>query len=164
MSLKNISISPLFLAQLYQSPIIPEKLKTDTAEQSRPLSYLGNNHKHITVFIENDKNTWLPEDLFTLLTNILNACHWSLEDIALVNVSSYPDSDFTYFKQELNPEKVILLGSGFEKWSGNHLEKNNIQLIDRCTYLWSDSLQLMQEDIDCKKLFWKGLQDLLNLK
>ncbi len=164
MSLKNISISPLFLAQLYQSPIIPEKLKTDTAEQSRPLSYLGNNHKHITVFIENDKNTWLPEDLFTLLTNILNACHWSLEDIALVNVSSYPNDDFAYFKQELNPEKVILLGTGFEDWSGVHVEKNKIKIIDHCVYLWSDSLRLMQQNKNCKKMFWSGLQELLNFK
>ncbi len=165
MSLKNISLDPFILSQLYKAPIIASDSVEKSTEKQQSVSFLGNNRKQVSIFIHNDKNPWLPEDLFQLLSNILQACRMSMDDIALVNKARYPNKKLKEFTEALSPEKMIFLGDPFKKWMEEEgLEKNKVGFINEYRFLWSDSLKTLSSDKRAKKEFWLGLQQFFNLK
>lgn len=163
MSLKNISLDPYLIAQLFNTPIVSPETKAVKSKMP-PLSFLGGNKKKITVFINNETNPWLPDDLFQLLTNILQACRLSMDDIALVNAHQNKERKLSDYIHELQPVKIIFLGEYFGEWLNSSLTKNNIGKLEKCDSLWSFSLKEMQTNQQAKKVFWQNLQLLFNLK
>lgn len=170
MSLQQVSLDPFLLAQLYKTAIIPSEKTADTnnaatgALPSITINFFGNNTRRITLLIYNKEQTWLPEELFTFLTKILQACGLSMDDVALVNIAYLPEVQLSEITNQLNAEKLIMLGSWFKDWSGKILEKNKIQVLEGLPCLYSDSLGEMQANASYKKAFWNALQDFFGLK
>lgn len=163
MSLKQVSLDPFLLAQLYKCPVVPSE-KTVSPDNPSQLNFLGNHSKQITLLIYNKEQTWLSEEHFTFLTKILQACGLSMDDIALINVAFLPEVKLPDLLGRLETKKLILLGSSLEAWSGQTLKKNATQTIEKIPALYSDSLGEMQSDAQLKKDFWKALRDFFELK
>ncbi len=163
MSLKQLSLDPFLLAQLYKAPVIPSE-KTGSPATGSSVKFLGNNSRHITLLINNKEQTWLPEELFSLLTRILQACGLSMDDVALVNVAFLSKNDLPDILEPLRPEKLILFGSSLVEWTDEPLEKNKIGKLKGCPCLFSDSLQELHDNAQAKKVFWKTLQQFFELR
>ncbi len=163
MTLKQVSLDPFLLAQLYKSPVIPFE-KTESSATHSSVKFLGNNSRHITLLVDNRNQPWLPEELFSLLTKILQACGLSMDDVALVNVASLPQKDLSGILEQLATEKLILFGSSFREWTKQRLEKNQINRLEGCPCLFSDSLQELKDNAQLKKAFWQTLQQFFELR
>lgn len=59
-------------------------------EVSSSLQWLGKNLRQITIVIRDEENKFLKEDDLRFLLNILNACHLTVDDIAIVNIAHTP--------------------------------------------------------------------------
>lgn len=163
MALKQVSLDPFLLAQLYKSPVIPFE-KTESSATHSSVKFLGNNSRHITLLVDNKNQPWLPEELFSLLTKILQACGLSMDDVALVNVASLPQKDLSGILEQLATEKLILFGSSFREWTKQHLENNQIKRLEGCPCLFSGSLQELKDNAQLKKAFWQTLQQFFELR
>lgn len=80
-----------------------EKIAAEPVE----MKILGDNSQRITILVHETNAAYLPEDEFTLLTNILKACHLTMADVALINCARTP-VQFTQLKEQLNPRFIIL--------------------------------------------------------
>ena len=57
-----------------------------------PLKHLGDHNKKILVIVNDPNSVYLNEADFILLTSILNACKFTIADIALVNIGNQETS------------------------------------------------------------------------
>src|SRR5690242_1891444 len=104
MGLNDIELSPAILAAMYKSLLVesePDELKqfeppknpappAPSVEQSAPTwKQLGNNQKQILIVVRYEDSPILPDTALNLLTNMLNACKLSLDDVAIVNFHNY---------------------------------------------------------------------------
>ncbi len=166
MSLKQIPLDPFLLSGLYKTPLLPLEAvqKKHTQEASKTVPFLGNNERAILLLIYNEKETWLPDDLFTFLTNILQACKLSMNDVALVNCANSPGVVLSHLIYQHAPEKMIWFGPFFEKWQDKPFAINEIQHIETIPLLFAYDLNKLQTDKQRKKAFWAALQDFFELK
>ena len=172
MSLKNISLDPFLLAQLYKTAMVPVApaatgIRDPVTASSQPpatLPSLGGNKKHISLLIHDADVPYLSDSLFEFLTKILGACGLSMDDVALVNKAPLADLTFAGLHAALSPEKIILLGPEFNSWAGQSLTKNEPAQWEGCSFLLTDRLEEMQGDPAAKKSFWQALQVLFDLK
>ena len=163
MSLKNVVLDPFLIAQLYPSSLIPDEGLNPTKDSAK-ISFLGNNRKNIALLIHNEREAWLPDDLYTFLSKILLACGLNMDDVALINPHSSPAITASELKEQLKPEKVIFFGDFFEQWIGKNRDKNKVLRLEGYAGLFTDDLAYLQHDKQAKKEFWKALQSLFNLK
>ncbi len=111
MSLDNIQLPPLVVADLFKNVLIDLK----TIEQALPnthkasFTYLGNNAKQIGVIVNDDDAVYLKEDELSFLLGILSACKLSMADIALINVAKN-NIKYTAIKEEVDAKIVLLFG------------------------------------------------------
>lgn len=116
------------------------------------------------IAIYNKEQIGLPDEQFAFLTKILEACHLSMNDVAIVNKANLPELALSEIVEQLTPEKLILLGDFFKDWGGEDLEKNKMSSIAGCSCLFSDSLKELHTNTQLKKSFWQALQTFFNLK
>jgi hypothetical protein len=137
MSFEKIQLPPFMLSDLYPDNLVlienelkteknPGKAKTGkaadpgtpvTAKEAvqniagtgKPLSWLGNNNRNISIVVNDEQAIHLQDELVDILSAILSACKLNLADVAIVNISTQPVTD-TLIRQELSPRVVLLFG------------------------------------------------------
>lgn len=165
MSLKAVDLDPLLLAGLYTQPIIPRMSgETDDGEDEvqELIPTLGNNKQNILLLIHNPDAPFLPEHLFDLLANILKACRYSLDDVALVNTATQ-ETDWFRLKVQFNPQRVVLFGHPLPELSSGR-KPNEAWNDDNCNFLLADPLDAIDKNVSLKTLFWKALQSFFQLR
>lgn len=165
MSFDKLQLDPYLLARIYTQPIIPgKKAPAAVVTEALPkVKFLGENQKNIALFIQNNSEVYLNEELFNLLTNILNACKLGMQDIALINVAQYNAMPFSSWQKAVPMKQAVLFGINP---SGMGLEAiTNYQLlqVSGCQLLCSDPLQLISQDKVLKGKLWMGLKQLLGI-
>ncbi|NIG56969.1 hypothetical protein [Chitinophaga sp. Cy-1792] len=165
MALEDLQLDPYFLAKIFAQPIIPGESKS-VAEPQKPLpnvKYLGENQKNVVLFIQNENEPYLNDDLFNLLTNILNACKLGMQDVALVNIQSYPDLSFREWQQALNIKQAVVFGIAPAQLKIDDLPSYQLFTIGGSTVLFSDHLSVIGSDKTMKARLWAGLKQLLTI-
>jgi hypothetical protein len=166
MALNKVKLDPYYLARLYRQPLIPyfdrNKLKPEKQEPDQV--FLGNNRQNILFLIFNKKEIFLSEPLFTFLTQILKACKLSMNDIALVNWANVQENELKELTQQLAPHKMILFGPVIPEIFPENHPKNEVWTTTGIHHLYTDPLEDLYDNKHLKTDFWKGLQQLFELK
>jgi hypothetical protein len=165
MSFDKVQLDPYVLAKIYTQPIIPGKKEPAAmvAETPPEVKYLGENQKNIVLFIQNGKEAYLNEELFNLLTNILNACKLGMQDIALVNIAQYPALSFATWQKAVAMKQVVLFGIAPVSLGLEDVPNYQLLQVNGCQLLCSDDLQLIAQDKNMKGRLWMGLKQLLGI-
>ncbi|WP_436490106.1 hypothetical protein [Chitinophaga sp. ARDCPP14] len=165
MSLEQTELDPYFLAKIFTQPIIPGKsMPAEAVEKVTPkVKYLGENQKNIALFIQNENEAYLNEELFNLLTNILNACKLGMQDVSLINVIHYPSLTFPDWQAAVKIERSVVFGIAPEQLGLNDIPPYQLVTVNGTTLLFSDELSLIGSDKVLKARLWAGLKQLLGI-
>ncbi len=181
MSLDNIQLSPLLIAEWYKDALLaspdgppaiqrpPESPQPAAIQQApaappapqppapepaakAPYKFLGKNDKKITILVQSPGTPFLPDNQLTFLTKILEACRMNIGDVAIVNAATAP-VNITAIKQQLQP--TVLLLFGLEPTSIKlpiNFPEFKVQPYDNCSYLSAPPLTLLVQQSEESKL------------
>lgn len=167
MSLKQIILSPETLAQLYTSLLI-DLQTTDknilSEESPDKIKFLGTNGKNITLLVKTDDAPYLNDKAFTFLAGILNACKLNMADVALINITSQKNTNYTNISNITKPEKTILFDINPQE-IGLPLQfpQFQIQRFNNVIYLSAPALSVIEADKTIKAQLWGCLKQLFQL-
>ncbi|HEY0608378.1 MAG TPA: hypothetical protein VGD35_01955 [Chitinophaga sp.] len=162
MSFDQLQLDPYLLARIYNQPIIPGK-STPVVNEQKPLpkiKYLGENQKNIALFIQNENGAYLNDELFNLLTNILNACKLGMQDVALVNTAQVPNTALTMWQQAVTMRQCVVFGITPASLGLEALPNYQIHSVGGIQVLFSDPLEMIAADKLLKGKLWNGLKQL----
>jgi hypothetical protein len=165
MSFDKLQLDPYLLARIFTQPIIPGKKvpAAVVAEAPPKVKFLGENQKNIVLFIQNDSEAYLNDELFNLLTNILNACKLGMQDIAVVNVAAYSAMSFATWQAAIPMKQAVLFGIPPESMGLEAISRYQLVQANGCQLLSSDDLQVIAQDKMLKGKLWMGLKQLLGI-
>jgi hypothetical protein len=162
MSFDQLQLDPYLLAKIYTQPIIPGK-SAAVAKEQKPLpkvKFLGENQKNIALFIQNENGAYLNDELFNLLTNILNACKLGMQDVALVNTAQAPGSSLSAWQEAINMRQCVFFGIQPDSLGLEPLPAYQIHAAGGLQLLFSDPLESIAADKQLKGRLWNGLKQL----
>lgn len=164
MSLKEVKLDPFLIAGIYRQPLIEKgDASADTPlDEGINIPALGNNKQRWLLLIHNPEDAYLKEDVFSMLLKLLNACKFTLDDIALVNMVHLKELNIQTLFQKFSPVKVILFGKALNELTTGH-DKNKAWEENGIYFLYADALEDMHKDSRLKMPFWNALKDLLTV-
>lgn len=157
-----------------QKPAVDEEMilvNPDTEKTSdtpnKPLAFLGNNGKHISIIVKDATAIHLDDALLQILSAILTACKLNLADVAIVNMHAQQVND-SILRNELSPSIVLLFG--VETASIGlpfSIPDYKVQPFNNCAYVQAASLTKMtgtttEAKMEKSKL-WLCLKDIFNV-
>ena len=165
MSLEQLELDPYYLAKIFTQPIIPGKSTPVAAAQIvvPKVKYLGENQKNIALFIQNENEAYLNDELFNLLANILNACKLGMQDVCLINTATYSQLDYASWQTAVKIERAIVFGAAPAPLGLTDILPYQLATVNSTTLLLSDDLQLIGSDKMLKAKLWAGLKQLLGI-
>jgi hypothetical protein len=168
MSLQNVQLSADTIARLYTAPLVDMNAErvgsTAITEAAQDCRFLGSNKKNITILVSAGDVSFLPDHSFSFLTGILNACKLTMEDVALVNISSLEDTGYAGIYKSTKPA-ISLLFDVSPNDIGLPLQFPYFQVhkYNSITYLSSPSLALLENDKAAKAALWSSLKTIFQL-
>ena len=172
MSLQNLQLPASVLMDLYTNHLVENLSNGSKIHESNKVSSvvfhsLGGNAKRITIVVEEESQTFMKDNELEWLQKVLMACKLTLGDVAIVNTHS-KNVTMGLIKQQLKPEKVVLLGPGpTELQLPLNFPQFKIQEHDSCRYLFAPApRELTQETKESKILkskLWVSLQQLFEV-
>lgn len=163
MSLKAVELDPYLLAELYSRPLIPRMDRQQSREtETRPVPFLGKNLRQVLLVVQNPDQAFVAENIFTMLSKLLNACGLGMEDVALVNKAHLQEMESERLVQQFNPHKVIMFGTFLPGISENQ-PRNKPWDEGGMELLYTDTLEAMDQDADLKMPFWIAVKQFFNL-
>jgi hypothetical protein len=172
MSLKNLELPSVVLAELYGISLVESKMKTPArTENKEPISHkipvLGGNAANITIVVREETQPFMNDSELEWLQKMLDACKLTLGDVAIINLHPHKFIP-QHWKKELSPKKVLLLGpipSDLEL--PLNFPQFRIQEHDNCMYLAAPSARQLTEDSKegrlLKSKLWVCLQKLFDV-
>lgn len=116
------------------------------------LKSLGSNRHNITLLVHAPGTPFLPDNQLAFLTKLLEACHLTLADVAIVNNAATPVM-VADIRQQLNPKTILLFGP---EPTAIRLPINfpafRPQEYDGCTYLAAPGLDKLVTNTEESKL------------
>jgi hypothetical protein len=146
------------------APIQPVKEKEIIKETSKEFKFIGGNKKRV-LFVFNDKNQLSGEDLVMVENLVTKAIGWSMDDIALINLSQNEQINFQEMKNFFNPLHVLFWGCD-EFLAVNSIPQKNYEVLNGKTtkVLTVQPISTYLTQPDLKKLLWASIQSLFELK
>jgi hypothetical protein len=183
MNPENSLLPPFVIASLYKDELVliddqkssnankpkkSEAVVTAPQEIQKPISYLGDNQKKITILLQDTTAVHLADESLQFLTAILAACKLNMGDVAIVNTVHQP-VQYTQIKTELKPSTIILFDiSNASIALPFEVPHYQVQQYDNCTLLFSAPLQSMLVKTDAAKLekgkLWNALKKTFNIQ
>ena len=122
-----------------EEPVISPDIETN-----KPLIYLGNNNKHISIIVNDENATHLQDDQLEILSAILTACKLNLSHVAIINAARQPVTD-SLLRTALKPTVVLLFGVETAAIDlPFSIPDYKVQQFDNCAYVQSVSLKKMK--------------------
>jgi hypothetical protein len=166
MSFKDIHLPGFVLAEMYKNNVVETKTKTPV--KAGPISFLGDNKKNITILLEDRDAVFINDERLNFLSNILQACHLTLADVAIVNTLQQPGIGYQNIVGQLSPRFVLL----FDVNAGDmgfpiDLQLYQLQKINDCMVMAAAPLDTMlaatQDAKIEKSRLWVNLKTMFNL-
>ena len=165
MVIDNIHLSDFSCENLFRTTLTGVKKTSGTPESSlvKPMEYLGLNKKQILFLVNEADNKYLPENQMQMLTNLLTACHLSMEDVALVNYAHCSQFTFADFIEHLNTKKFLLFGIAASDLNlPFNIPDFQIQAFEEQKYLFNPSIERIFNDVSLKSKLWGCLKKLFS--
>ncbi len=183
MNPENSLLPPFVIASLYKDELVliddqkssnankpkkSEAVVTAPQEIQKPISFLGDNQKKITILLQDTTAVHLADESLQFLTAILAACKLNMGDVAIVNTVHQP-VQYTQIKTELKPSTIILFDISTASIAlPFEVPHYQVQQYDNCTLLFSAPLQSMLVKTDAAKLekgkLWNALKKTFNIQ
>lgn len=145
----------------------PVATKNTDAAVDKPLAYLGNNKKNISIVVSDPIAIHLDDTSLEILSAILSACKLNLADVAIINKYNQEVNN-VILKKETTPAVVLLFG--VETASIGlpfSIPDYKVQQFDHCSYIQSASLTKMTGSSTAAKLekskLWVCLKNLFGI-
>lgn len=167
MSINNLELSPETVRILYRSSLVAntealtpaEELPANEKEKNIEIKKLGKNKKKIVFVVNNPKNTFADDEEMTLITNLLNACDLSLDDIALINYDKNKDATNRHINESFRPKIEIVFGvSCAQLQLPFNVPYFQTYEFDNCTYLFNPPLREFLSNSTLKRNLWQCLK------
>jgi hypothetical protein len=120
MELNNIKLPASLIVELYRNSLVDStdqaaKFQPDFAAQEKlipdkPWNFLGENLRNVLILVDINNTPHLPEVELNFLTAMLTACKLSVEDVAIVNVHSFPNVSYKELLGYFKTNRVFLFG------------------------------------------------------
>lgn len=160
MSFSDISLPGALIADLYKDKLVQSGPKEETspvadnktATTQNNYKFLGNNQRQVTVVVDFENETFIPDQHLQFLTKMLEACKLNLGDVAIVNHAK-KEVDMEMLRQQLNPSYVLLFGVEpvVTKLPLNFPQFKE-QAFAGATYLYTPALDTLNQDSEEGKL------------
>jgi hypothetical protein len=174
MDLNHIELPAFVVADLYRSSIIETDKTTarflpvgDVPEKAVEITgwkWLGENRKNVLIIVNNSDVVHLPDSDLSFLTGILSACKLNMADVAIVNLNNHPEATYKEFAAFFKSKIVFLFAvepaSFGLPMSFPHFQ---IQPFSNNSFLFSPSLQELENDKVLKSKLWVCLKRIFNL-
>lgn len=171
--LPGFVIAELYGDTLVQIPVtqpdkkIPEPRKITQTIDKVPVDppeifYTGGNKKHLLLIVNQPEAVFLTEEAHATLSRLLEALHFSFEDIAVVNFSRNP-LPFARIKAVLKPQYCLLFDIDLQKFGlPFEIPGYQIQHHDGCIFLTAPALTLSGSTEETvkkeKRKLWQSLK------
>jgi len=140
----------------------PEDKKPDTLEvepdQQASYEYLGDNNKYFLVLHDDKIHTGMNPVHKEMLLKVMAAKKLELRDLAIVNISRYPNVKFNSLKSFFSCTRVTLFGIQPSDIGLQSLNLNKEQNADNVKLLATYSLEDMRNNADKKREFWNVMK------
>lgn len=176
MNSENNLLPPFVIASLYKDDLVLVDIKENSSaaqlipeniQTPKPISYLGNNQKKVTILLEDNTAVHVADESLQFLTAILAACKLNMGDVAIVNTANQA-VNYVQIKKELQPTALLLfnitaasIALPFE------VPQYQVQQYDNCTLLFSAPLQAMLVKDETAKTekgkLWNALKKTFNI-
>ena len=166
MSLKNVKLPEILIADLYTAPLAGLQNAADVAFASAAtgLKFLGSNQKQITILVNVSDATYLSDRSFAFLTGVLNACKLNMADVAVININQSSNNHYTELNSITRPGVELLFGvSPAEIGLPIHFPHFQVQSYNKVVYLCAPDLNSIEEDRLLKTQLWTGLKSIFQL-
>jgi hypothetical protein len=125
---------------------------------------LGGNQKNILVVVNNSNVIYLPDEDLEFLTNILNACKLSLDDVAVVNTNNTPGEGYKEYLKNWSSKIVLLFGVDPVSFDlPVNFPEFQVQSLNNTTFLYSPALSECGTNKLLKSKLWVSLQRIFGL-
>lgn len=170
MSLNDISLPPSVLAGLFHHSLIqsdepvPKTLPVNEDIPSTPWKWLGENKKNIAIVVNYDSAVHLPDNALQFLTNMLTACNLGIADTAIININSYPSLNYKEITTQLKSKNVFLFNVDPASFGlPLNFPHFQVQSFDSVSYLFTPSLETMENDKLLKSKLWVSLKKIFGI-
>lgn len=165
-SFKNIHLPDFVLAEMYKNNIV--STKTEAQPKSTPIGFLGDNKKNIAILLQDDDAVFINDERLNFLSNILQACHLTLADVAIINIKNQPDIHYQNIVEQLQPKFILLFDININAIGfSNNLQLYQLQKINDYTIMSAAPLDKMlsktQEAKIEKSKLWMSLKIMFNI-
>lgn len=133
---------------------------------SSVIPFLGDNKKNITILVHYPEHTYLPDEVFGFLGNILAACHLSAKDAAIVNMARQP-AGYADLLNQLEPRTLLCFGAAARPagWPAPPLLQ--AVLLQKLHVLEAPPLETLHQNTApakaLKKQLWEALKKMLGI-
>jgi hypothetical protein len=121
-------------------------------------NYMGKNLKRFLVVTHYPNLEFIDDAHLTALTNIIKRKDLEVNDLAIVNIATYPDAKYGDLQQFFNPAKVLILGKNALPQAMPALALNIPKLLGDLSNLYSFSFGEMMDNVEYKKAFWEQVK------
>ncbi len=146
---------------------IPEPRKITQTIDKLPaeppeIFYTGGNKKHLLLLVNQPDAVFLTDEAHATLSRLLEALHFSFEDIAVVNFSRNP-LPYERIKAMLHPQYCLLFEVDLQKFGlPFEIPEYQVQRYDGCIFLTASALTLSgvtEEPVKKeKRKLWQSLK------
>ena len=183
MNSENNLLPPFVIASLYKNELVlidtqkisnedkptkNEAVATAPQQIQKPISYLGDNQKKVTILLQDSSAVHLADESLQFLTAILAACKLNMGDVAIVNTANQAVK-YAQIKTELQPSTLLIFDINAASIAlPFEVPHYQVQQYDNCTLLFSAPLQSMLVKTEAAKLekgkLWNALKKTFNIQ
>lgn len=142
---------------LYQNVAEPvPEVKTEQVK----LNYLGQNKRNLLILTYYPDQEHILDVHQTALESVLKRKEHTLDDVAILNIYKYPDSDIKQLTAHFCPVTLLILGKNAMPAGFSQSVINKPAVIDGVNVLYTFSFDEMMTNNDSKKTFWEQVKTL----
>jgi hypothetical protein len=120
--------------------------------------YLGSNQKSFLVLTHYPAEQFIAEAHLTALLNTITRLNFSQDDVAIINLSAYPEVSWPQLADFFKPAKLLVLGTAALPAQMPNLPQNQVQQLDACHALYTFSFDEMMGNKENTKAFWNQIK------
>lgn len=165
MSLKNVKLPEILIANLYTAPLVDLQSTAEAPASTETGSkFLGSNQKQITILVNVNDATYLSDRSLAFLTGVLNACKLNMADVAVINIHQSENRYYPDINSITRPKIELLFGvSPREIGLPVHFPHFQVQPYNKVVYLCAPALTSIEEDKLFKAQLWACLKSIFQL-
>ena len=141
--------------------IEPIKTSADIVEprKTQEFNYIGENNKYFLILIDDASAKEISSIHKEMLLKIMAAKGLELRDLAVLNLSLFPDTKIQELKEFFSCNKLVLFGINPQRIALPSISSNKVESHQSIKLFSTYSMDEMINDVNKKKEFWAIMKD-----